>query len=492
MDAEKEQFVRDMPKLLQEKEYEDVDPDFITFWNIWIRALQKTQPRLLAYLLFMSFRLLHMRRILKPTGSIYLHCDPTASHYIKVIMDSIFGHQNFRNEIVWQRTSAHSSAKRFGPNFDNILFYTKSDEYIWNGSRIPHDPEYVERFYKHEDERGKYSSGDLTAAGVRHGSSGESWKGINPTTIGRHWAVPTDAIAELLGDTDSSQLTTQEKLDILDRAGRIAWPPSGSMPRYKRYWDEVKDGQQVQAIWTDIPPIGAQASERLGYPTQKPIKLLNRIIEASSNPGDVVFDPFAGCGTAVYAAHELGRRWIGCDIAILSVQIVRDVLYKRYGLVEDEHYEVDGIPMSVEGAQELQKHDKRQFQHWSIELAGGFSSAKYSGDLGIDGRIHYETQDGLRNMVLSVKSGAINPSNVRELRGVISRDNCEMGGLICLQKPTQGMIAEAATAGIYTYQGTDYERLQIRTIEDLLEGRGFDTPSKVQTLNWVSQLHLPI
>lgn len=490
MDAEKEELVREMPETFVEY---GADPDLIRFWQTWIQALRNTNPRLLAYLVYMSFRLFEMKRILKPTGSIYLHCDPTASHYIKVIMDGIFGQSNFRNEIIWQRTSAHSSAKRFGPNFDTVLFYTRSDDYTWNGAKVPHDPKYVERFYRHEDERGRFTLSDLTAAGTRNGTSGESWKGVNPTEVGRHWAVPSEAMKEIYGDEDYTHLSTQEKLDALDYAGRIAWPQDGSVPRYKRYWDEVKDGQEVQAIWTDISPIGAQAKERLGYPTQKPIKLLQRIIEASSNEGDVIFDPFAGCGSAVYAAHLSGRKWIGCDIAILSVQIVRDVLLKRYGLKENEHYKVSGVPLSIEGAHDLFSRDTRQFQHWAIELSGGFSSNKHSGDRGIDGRIHFETQAGLRNMALSVKGGKLQPAFVRELRGVLEREeNSEMGGIICLQEPTKGMISEAAEAGIYMYQGTNYHRLQIRTIQELLDGNSFDTPSRVRTLNWVKQLRLPL
>lgn len=485
LDAEKEQMARDMPGEFRKQ---GVDDDIVAFWTAWINALRHTQPRLLAYLVYMSYRLLEMKRILKPTGSIYLHCDPTASHYIKVIMDGIFGHQNFRNEIIWQRTSAHSSAKRFGPNFDTILLYTKSDSYTWNNVKVPHDPAYIERFYRHEDERGKYRLSDLTAAGTRNGSSGDAWKGVNPTAIGRHWAVPGEALNELADqvDGDLRRLTTQEKLDLLDKAGRIAWPQSGSVPSYKRYWDEVKDGQPIQAIWTDIPPIGAQASERLGYPTQKPIKLLSRIIEASSNENEVVFDPFCGCGTSIYAAQLLNRKWIGCDVAILSVQLVRDVLLKRYGLNEGQHYDIDGIPLSVEGAELLFSHDPRQFQHWAVELAGGFASTKHSGDLGIDGRIHFETQGGLKNMVLSVKGGKLTPAFMRELRGVYEREgSSEMGGLICLQAPTKGMRDEAARGGIYSYRGTDYERLQIRTIEELLAGNGFHTPSRVRTLDWV-------
>lgn len=491
MDAEKEELARNMPLTLREYE---VPEDVVMFWKAWIDALRHTQPRLLAYLVYMSYRLFEMKRILKPSGSLYLHCDPTASHYIKVILDGVFGHQYFRNEIIWKRTSAHSSANRYGPNFDVILFYTKSDSYTWNGIRVPHDQDYVKRFYRHADQRGKFRLSDLTAAGTRNGSSGSAWRGVNPTAVGRHWAVPAEALAEALSDSSTKDLSTQQKLDLLDKAGRIYWPPEGSVPAYKRYWSEVSEGQQLQAIWDDIRPIGAQAEERLGYPTQKPIPLLKRIISASTNEGDVIFDPFAGCGTAIYAAHELNRAWIGCDIAILSVQLVREILLKWYGLREGEHYEVDGVPRSVEAAEELFNHDPRQFQHWAVELAGGFASAKTTGDRGIDGRIHFDLGKGvLKNLVLSVKGGKLSPAIMRELRGVLEREpDSVIGGLICLQSPTKGMLLEAASAGMFTHLGVEYPRLQIRTIQELLDGKAFISPSRVQAIGWRKQLALPL
>lgn len=463
MDPEKEKMVRDMPIVLRDY---GADEGLIRFWEAWIKALRQTQPRLLAYLIYMSYRLFEMRRILKSTGAIYLHCDPTASHYIKVIMDGVFGHQMFMNEITWKRTSAHNSAKRYGPVHDTLLYYAKSDKHTWNGAYTDLDPDYVEHFYRGTDPDGRrYRLSDLTAAGTRNGESGKPWRGIDPTDVGRHWTA------------------VHATLDAWDAAGLIHWPPKGTKPSYKRYLDQMK-GQPASDIWTDVPVIAAHAEERLGYPTQKPISLLKRIIEASSNPGDVVFDPFAGCGTAVYAAHLLGRKWIGCDIAILSVQIVRDVLLKRYGLKEGEHYFIHGVPRSVEAAQVLFSQDTRQFQHWSVELAGGFASTKHSDDRGIDGRIHFETKEGLKNMVLSVKGGKLTPAFMRELRGTFEREeDTEMGGFICLQPTTKGIDREIAAAGMYTYQGIDYPRLQLRTIEDLLAGRLFDTPSRVQTLH---------
>lgn len=472
LDPEKEEMARNMPVVL---EGYGADYELIQFWTAWINALRHTQPRLLAYLVYMSYRLFEMLRILKPTGSIYLHCDPTASHYIKVIMDGIFGHQNFRNEIIWKRTSAHNSGRMFGPIHDVVLYYSKGPSYTWNVQYRPYDSDYEDKHYRYIENGRRYKRQDITGAGTRNGETGLPWRGIDPTSKGRHWMRPP------------------AELDKLDQQGLIYWPDKpGGLPYLKLFLDE-RPGVSIQDIWGDIPPLNSQATERLGYPTQKPIALLERVIEASSNPGDVVFDPFCGCGSAIYAAHLSGRQWVGCDIAILSVQIVRDVLLNRYGLREGEHYQISGIPLSVEGASDLFKRDARQFQHWSVEIAGGFSSTKHSGDQGIDGRIHFQTEGGLKNMVLSVKGGHITPAYVRELRGVLERErDSEMAGFICLQEPTKGMRDEAAAAGLYTYLGTDYHRLQIRTIQDLLDGRGFDTPSKVQTLNWVKQIPLPL
>lgn len=489
MDPEKEEMARKMPVVF--KEY-GADDDLVAFWRAWIDALRHTQPRLLAYLIYMSFRLFEMRRILKPTGSLFLHCDPTASHYIKVILDGVFGHQNFRNEVIWKRTHAHSGAQRFGPVHDILLFYSRSARYTWNAQRLPYSQSYVDSFFRFKDEDGRrYRSTILTGTGLRSGASGQPWRHVDPSKIGRHWAIP-GYIREILG-TDALA-SPQAALDELDKKGRILWPAKANgVPSFKQYVDDL-GGVVLQDVWTDIPPLSGQASERLGYPTQKPIALLDRIITASSNAGDVVFDPFCGCGTAVYAAQLLGRKWIGCDIAILSVQLVRDVLFRRYGLTEGEHYDVSGVPLSVEGAEVLFAHDARQFQHWAVELAGGFASTKHSGDLGIDGRIHFETGDGLKNMVLSVKGGKqLSPAFVRELRGVLERESdSEMAGFICLQEPTKGMRDEAASAGTYTYRGTDYHRLQIRSIQELLDGKAFDTPSKVRTLSWMNQPMLPL
>ena len=473
MDAEKEEMARNMPILLRDY---GVDEGVVQFWKAWIDALRTTQPRLLAYLLYMSYRLFEMRRILKPTGSIYLHCDPAASHYIKVIMDGVFGHQHFLNELIWKRTSAHSSAKRYGPVHDTLLFYAKSDKYTWNKLYQPYEPDYITTFFDQKDDDGRvWKRTDLTGAGTRNGETGKPWRGIEITAKGRHWAYPP------------------AELDRMDKAGRIHWPKKAAgMPRLKQYPEDLP-GVPAQDVITDIRPMHNLSTERLGYPTQKPQSLLKRIIEASSNEGDVVFDPFAGCGTAIYAAHETKRQWIGCDIAILSVRIVRDVLAKRYGLLEGTHYEMSGVPVTVEGATDLFRRDPRQFQHWVVEIAGGFCNSKHSGDRGIDGRLYFETKDALKSMVLSVKGGKLTPAYVRELRGTLAREtDTEMAGFICLNQPTKGMLQEAGAAGMYRYQGHEYPRLQIKTVSDLLSGNGFKTPSRVETLNWEKQSVLPI
>ena len=409
MDPEKEEMARTMPVVLRDY---GVDDELVLFWKAWIDALRHTQPRLLAYLIYMTYRLFEMRRLLKPTGSVYLHCDPTASHYIKVIMDGVFSHNQFRNEIIWHYQTGGASKRHYAQKHDVLLFYSKGNQYHFYPERI------------------------------------------------------------LIPRTEKA----------LERAKN----PKGARISVNNVEKLPDDVFEIQAL-------NPMAKERLGYPTQKPIALLRRIISASSMPNEVIFDPFCGCGTTIYAAHLEGRKWIGCDIAILSVRLIRDVLLKRYGLKEGEDYEVSGVPLSVEGAEDLLDRDPRQFQNWAVELVGGFCSAKYSGDRGIDGRIHFETKEGLKNMILSVKGGKLSPAYVRELRGALEREpSTELAGLICLQHPTKGMAEEAAKAGIYTLHGTTYDRIQIRTIQELFDDRGFDTPSKVKILGWKNQGVLPI
>lgn len=472
LDQEKLEIARYMPALMQDR---GVPNYYIQFWRLWLEALKDVQPHLLAYLTYMVQRLLHMKSLLRPTGSIYLHCDPEASHYIKIMMDGIFGHTNFRNEIVWKRTGSHSSSKRWGPVHDTILFYTKSENYTWNRIMQPYDARYVDEKYRRKDQRGMFQDVSLTGPGVRHGDSGQAWRGHNPTDKGRHWAIPTAAGAEI---PDFVRMGTAEKLDALDAADMLYWPRGGDgFPRLKQYPGR---GVPVQDVITDIGAINSQAEERLGYPTQKPITLIDRIVQASSNPGDVIFDPFCGCGTTIYSAVKNDRQWYGVDVAILAVRLVASRLREHYRQVEGVHFVVDGIPVSVEQAEHLAKRDRFQFQHWLVERVGGFPMQKRVADRGIDGRLYFETQEGLKDVILCAKPGKLRPADVRELRGLLEREGAPMGALLSLDEPTRAMQDECIKTGAFEYAGLSYPRIQLLTVREILEEkRELRTPIKI-------------
>lgn len=433
---------------------------------------------MMAYLAMMAPRLVELQRVLKSTGSIYLHCDPTAGHYLKILMDGVFGPVNFKNEIVWKRTHAHGSAKKMGPIHDTILFYSKTNSYVWNDSRIEHDPEYVEKYFKYKEEKtGRFFQPiSLTGAGITRGDSGKPWRGVNPTDIGRHWAIP-DAVLNRLGIKANS---TQGKLDALDKAGRIYWSKKGEgVPRLKWYVDEL-EGVALPDLWTDINPISAQAVERLGYPTQKPEALLERIIKASSNEGDLVLDPFCGCGTTIAVAHRLNRRWIGIDITHLAVALMKHRLHDMFG--SQVQYDVIGEPVSLPDAKTLAEYDPYQFQWWALGLVGARPIEEKKGaDRGIDGRLYFhdeaDSKKGrTKQIILSVKSGKVSVKDVRDLRGVVERENAQIGVLICMEKPTRDMRRESASAGFYKSHWGTHQKLQILTIEELLVGHKIDYP----------------
>jgi DNA modification methylase len=413
---------------------------------------------MLAYLAMMAPRLLELRRVMKATGSIYLHCDPAASHYLKLLMDAVFGPEQFRNEIVWKRTSAHSSAKRYGPVHDVILFYGRSDEMTWIGGHEAYDQAYVKQRFARGDER-PWKDADLTGSGVRHGETGEVWRGFDVTAKGRHWAYQPG------------------ELDKLDEAGMIYWPEKkGGWPRFKKYLDAAK-GVPLQDVWTDISPINSQAQERLGYPTQKPEALLERIITSSSNEGDVVLDPFCGCGTTIAAAQRLKRRWIGIDITSLAFTLIRHRLADSFGAAAT--YEVVGEPVSLPDAVKLAADDPYQFQWWALGLVGARPVEQKKGaDKGIDGRIYFHDGDSreTKQIIFSVKAGKLHAHYVRDLRGVIEREQAAIGVLLTLDEPTRAMRTEAASAGFYTSPWGNHQRLQILTLEDLLTGKTLDRP----------------
>ena len=291
-----------------------------------------------SYLIMMAVRLLEMRRLLKDTGTIYLHCDDTASHYLKAVMDCLFGRENYRNEIIWKRTSGRSDARRFGRVHDVLLVYSKTSRYTWNTPYLAHKPDYVKRQYRHQDDLGHWGTGDLTASGVRTGESGQPWRGIDPALVGRHWVTPTKGgmndfiiARELIPGWPDAYPGVHARLEALDAAGLIYWPERGSKPALKRYLESTK-GTAVEDIFADIPPVQFNAKENTHYPTQKPLALLERIINAASNPGDLVLDPFCGCATACVAAEKLGRQWAGIDISPNALVQVRNRLRNELGL----------------------------------------------------------------------------------------------------------------------------------------------------------------
>ena len=436
LNEERERALRTMPVLMREA---GIDDDAVEFWRLWMNALRKTNPRLLAYLSYMVERLLLMKGILRPTGSIYLHCDPTASHYIKVMMDAIFGHTNFRSEIVWQRHGGfkRSSAMQFPQKNDTILFYAKSASTVtFNTQYKPHKPEYVRRFKK--DKEGRLYRDD-----------------VNPTGGGRRTI----------------------------------------------YLDETQ-GDIIDSVWTDIPPVNPNARERMGYATQKPVRLLKRIIAASSNPGDTVFDPFCGCATTLEAAHALDRRWVGIDIAIHAIKRVAKVrLRERLKLVEGEHFTIEGVPRDIEGARDLWGRDKYHFQKWAVEQVDGFVTTRQSGDGGVDGRIYFAMPEidaykrrGLEGMAIEVKGGKnVGINVVRELRGVLDNDQALMAGLIILEplgeRKERNFRKFMADAGDLDVIGMKYARMQMLTADEILEGKRFHTPGAVGR---VDQAALPL
>jgi DNA modification methylase len=366
------------------------------------------------YIDWMEPRLRLMQKVLKPEGSIYLHCDPSASHYLKVLMDEIFGPRNFRNEVIWKRTTAHSSAKRWGPVHDTILYYGNGKPPIWNAPREDYDPGYLDRYYKFDDGDGRlHWRADLCASGVREGRSGMPWRGIDPSDKGMHWKFTID------------------RLEELDAEGRIYWPPRGTMPQYKRYRDELK-GKAVSDIWAEIDRINPVGGERLGYPTQKPEALLERIVRASSDEGDVVLDPFCGCGTTIAVAQRLKREWIGIDISPTAVNLMKRRMSKLGASARTE-----GLPTTDADLKALKPFE---FQNWVIQRVLGTHSPRKSGDMGIDGYSFFE------QLPIQVKqSERVGRNVVDNFETAVERSGKHMGYIVAFSF-TKGAYEEVARA----------------------------------------------
>jgi site-specific DNA-methyltransferase (adenine-specific) len=424
--------------------------------------------QMMAYLVMMAARLIELHRVLKPTGSLYLHCDPTASHYLKIIQDAIFGPDKFINEIVWKRTTAHGDSRQgsrhFGRVTDTILFYAKGSSYTWNQLFIDYDEKYVANKYRSEEPGTgrRYMLDNLTGpGGAAKGNPQFEFLGVT-----RYWRY------------------SKENMERLHQEGRIVQPSPGAVPRYKRYLDEMK-GQPIQNAWLDIDPINSQAAERLGYPTQKPLALLERIIQASSNPGDVVLDPFCGCGTTVAAAQKLGRRWIGIDITHLSIALQK---YRLREMFPDAEFDVLGEPRDMGSACQLAQDDRFQFQWWALSLIrarpvggeAGSKRGKKGADQGIDGVITFidDASGKPKRVIVQVKSGGVSSQTLRDLRGTVEREQAAIGVLITLEPATKPMEIEAGSAGFYESPAWQqkYPRLQILTIEQLLAGAHVKMP----------------
>ena len=459
---------------------------------------------MLAYLSMMAPRLVELRRVLKPTGSLYLHCDPTASHYLKMLLDAVFGPQRFLSEIIWRRTGAHNKALRWAPIHDTILMYSNGDDYVWNNPMRPYMRSHVEDFFVSDGVGGyrtNYYGNVLTGSGTRNGESGRPWRGFNPTEKGRHWAIPGRVWEEV--GVSPEGLSQHEKLDLLYDLGVVTIKTNAAWPLYELAVDPTL-GPATPDLWAfqpytkktvfgsddgideDIRWLSPKDAERLKFPTQKPQALLERIITASSREGAVVLDPFCGCGTTVAAAQALGRQWIGIDVTHLAITLIRHRLKDAHGDDIEETYEVVGEPVSVPDAEALALADPFQFQCWALGLVGArpVGEVKKGADRGIDGRVYFHDGDGgkTKQIVISVKAGKLHAHYVRDLRGVFEREKAALGVLLTFNAPTKAMRTEAASAGFYDSPwGGQHPRVQILTVGELLAGKTLDAPPARQT-----------
>lgn len=422
---------------------------------------------LMAYLTMMAIRLVELHRVLKKTGSLYLHCDATASHYLKMLLDNIFGLQNYRNEIHWKRTLGHHlSTRSFDKMIDSIFFYTKNEGHVFHPQfKSVAEKKILDKFPYVEPETGRKFTHEKLE------------KTSNAYSKGETRIIQGRSVVSNVG-----WIWTQDTFDerLMDNPNLIFWTGEGR-PRYKRYADEYL-GRQSSDLWDDIAPLSSNSSERLGYPTQKPLAVLDRVLQTSSNEGDVVLDPFCGCGTTVVAAERLGRRWIGIDITYYAIGLVKKRLAEQ---CPGAAYLEDGIPKSYDDAVQLSKKPF-QFESWAVSLVGGqpFKSTG-GGDTGIDGLLFFKDYAAEHHrIIVEVKGGGYHPKEVRALKQVMDREKAPLGILIALQDPTKGMVAEAAALGRWKLPGgqVEYPILQIFTIQDYFDGKRPHLPDTSGTL----------
>lgn len=455
-------------------EIQDLDLDLYQFLNSLDKI--RLQKSAVAYLTTMAIRIFYMHKVLKRTGSFYLHCDLTMSHYLKLVCDLTFGVHNFRNEIYWKRKYGRTGPiRRFGTACDILLFYTKSDEYTFNPQYRESNADYVALKYVCKDTDGRVYQLDNLASPNPRPNLMYSYKGYPPPAKG--WAISKD------------------KMEQWDAEGRLYFPqsPKGRIRR-KRYLDELK-GEEIQSLWDDILPIGSAAQERLGYPTQKPEALLDRVISASSNEGDLVADFFCGCGTTIAVAEHLNRNWVGVDISHLAIKLIRKRLLDHYRgnptrtKAIRETLVIHGLPRDIASAKELAKtgsSGRFDFQDWVIEIKlEGVSNEKKVADGGFDGYVTFmKNEKDKETVLIEVKSGNVNVKNLREFCQVVKSRKASMGVLVCFEEyVTKSMLLCAKEEGYYdkaTY-GDKYDKIQILTVEEILNGEGIKIPQYAQT-----------
>lgn len=461
---------------------------------------------LFAYLVMMEIRLLELHRVLKATGSIFLHCDPTASHYLKILMDATFSPKNFRNEIIWRRTGAHGPKRSFGPIHDTILFYSKTDDYFFKVIKRPYMKGHVEkRFSKDETGKRKFITGGniLTGSGATHGESGKPWRGFDPSAKNRHWAIPSYLTKQM--PPEFKKLGVLEKLEHLYQEGLIEIKEGAAYPTPVRYFKET-DGQPLGDIWAaqpytegtvygtndaidaDVQWLGPTDPERLGYQTQKPLGVIERIINSACPDDGTVLDPFCGCGTTIIAAEKLHRRWVGIDITYLAINLIKNRLKESFPLSK---FKVEGEPKDLDGAGALAEKDRFQFQWWALNLienahpsrasSSKSREGKRGADEGVDGWIRFadKAEGHYEKIVIQVKSGHVGVKDIRELRDVVNRQKAAIGLFITLAEPTSEMIKEVKATDPYVSPlwKHEYPKIQILTIDQLLKGARPDIPS---------------
>jgi len=403
-----------------------------------------------------------------------------------MILDMIFGTGNYKNEIIWQRTNSHNSANQYGRVHDVIFFYAKTQSYCWNLVSTEYSQEQLKRYRR--DETGRlYTCQDLTASRPDSSSGKFEWRGTMPTST-RGWGY------------------TLEKLEEWWNEGKIITRKDGTprMDGLKVYLDQMP-GKPIQSIWIDIPRISNTSTERLGYPTQKPIVLLERIIQASSNHGDVILDPFCGCGTAVHAAQKLGRIWVGIDITPLATALIKSRLYDAFKIEAKKDYDLIGEPTTLSDAKHLANQDRYQFQWWALGLIparpyggqAGSKTGKKGADKGIDGVMTFSdsTNDTDKRIIIQVKSGKVKSSDIRDLNGTVDREkNAVMGIFITLEPPSRNMELEAMEIGYYHSEGfnRDYPKIQLLTIEQLLAGEKVKFPGTDTTLKQAQREYIEV